>query len=233
MTEWSEADHALQLDFVNFLKRTEWHRSPASTVVDEQGGTSPLAALEQWQRVFTQGYAATDPVNPDPFGSGAVAMDWSGHWMARSHLEKKGDRLGAMPLPRIGDQPAAPCGSWCWGISAQSDNQEAAAEWLQWVTDPQTGVEPIVRANGAVPARRSAFAAFPAYQEYPYKLFREQLERFARPRPHTPFYSTLTQRFAAALRDIARGAHPAARLQQAETEVQKVIERRTGRPDES
>ena len=41
-----QADQALRMYFVNFLKRTEWHRRPASTVVDEQGRTSPLAALE-------------------------------------------------------------------------------------------------------------------------------------------------------------------------------------------
>src|SRR5687768_11166694 len=39
-----QADQALRIYFVNFLKRTEWHRRPASTVVDEQGVTSPLAA---------------------------------------------------------------------------------------------------------------------------------------------------------------------------------------------
>ena len=42
-----QADQALRIYFVNSLKRTEWHRRPASEVVDEQGNTSPLAALEQ------------------------------------------------------------------------------------------------------------------------------------------------------------------------------------------
>src|ERR1700710_3129444 len=42
-----QADQALRMYFVNFFKRTEWHRRPASTVVDEHGCPSPLAALEQ------------------------------------------------------------------------------------------------------------------------------------------------------------------------------------------
>ena len=42
-----QAEQALRIYFVNFLRRTDWHRRPASTVVDEQGRTSPLAALEQ------------------------------------------------------------------------------------------------------------------------------------------------------------------------------------------
>ncbi|AHF90908.1 ABC transporter substrate-binding protein [Opitutaceae bacterium TAV5] len=185
-----------------------------------------VRSLQGWQQLFTQNFAATDPVDPDPFGNGKVAMDWSGHWMARTHLERKGDRLGVMPLPRAGAKPAAPCGSWCWGISSHARDPELAALWLRRVTDPRHGVEPIVRANGAVPGRRSAFAAFPEYETPPYSLFRRQLETTARARPRTPFYATLTQRFAAALRDISRGADVAARLRQAEDEIQRVIDRR-------
>jgi ABC-type glycerol-3-phosphate transport system substrate-binding protein len=197
-------------------------------VTGELASASNLATLRAWQRLFTAGYAATDPVNPDPFGSGGVAMDWSGHWMARSHLEKKGAQLGVMPLPRVGAKSVAPCGSWCWGVTAQARDPELASRWIKWVTDVQHGIVPIVRANGAVPSRRSAFAAFPEYAEPPFRLFREQLERFARPRPRTPFYATLTQRFAGALRDIARGAPVETRLRQAEAEIQAVIDRRTG-----
>lgn len=225
----------------------EWYTYAFSPVIWSAGGrligddtvrgvlSTPenVRALRAWQKVFQRGFAATDPVNPNPFGNGRVAMDWSGHWMARAHVEKKGARLGAMPLPRLGARPVASCGSWCWGITAQSPDPELAALWLRWVTDARAGIEPIVRANGAVPARRSAFALFPEYDQPPYALFREQLEHFARPRPRTPFYATLTQRFAAALRDIARGADVAARLRVAEDEIESVIERRSAAPKTS
>lgn len=190
-----------------------------------------VQSLTAWQQLFSLGYAATDPVDPDPFGNGKVAMDWTGHWMAPSHVQRKGDRLGAMPLPRVGTESVAPCGSWCWGLSRESRHPELAILWLKWVTDLHHGVTPIVRANGAVPARRSAFALFPQYQETPYNVFRQQLEETARPRPRTPFYATVTQRFAAALRDIARGAPVEARLQSAEREIQRVIERRIPNPE--
>lgn len=53
-----QADQALRMYFVNFLKRTEWHRRPASTVVDEQGCTNLLAALEQLRtRLRTRHYS--------------------------------------------------------------------------------------------------------------------------------------------------------------------------------
>ena len=41
-----QAEQALRISFVNFLQRTDWHRRPGSTVVDEHGQTGPLAALE-------------------------------------------------------------------------------------------------------------------------------------------------------------------------------------------
>lgn len=185
-----------------------------------------VQALRSWQSLFVEGLAATDPIDPDPFGRGQVALDWSGHWLARSHEEAKGDRLGVMPLPVPGSIATAPCGSFCWAISATAKHPEIAAAWLRWVTGRDTGIIPFVRANGAVPARRSAFAAFPEYQRSPYRLFRWQVENIARPRPKTPYYATLTQSFAAALRDIARGAGVESRLRTAEDEIQRVIDRR-------
>ena len=77
-----------------------------------------------------------------------------------------------------------------------------------------------------MPARRSAFAHFPEYEQMPYALFRTQLETNARPRPRTPFYATLTRQFAAALRDISRGADVESRLRKAEETVQRVIDRK-------
>jgi multiple sugar transport system substrate-binding protein len=187
-----------------------------------------VAALRAWQGLFVRGFALADAMDPDPFGNGAAAMDWSGHWMARSHLRSKGAALGVMGLPRLGPRPVAACGSFCWALSSRAAQPERAVQWLRWVTDAVHGVAPLVRANGAVPARLSAFAAFPEYERLPYRLFREQLESFARPRPHTPFYATLTQKLAAAMRDIAHGADAGTRLRRAEDEVQGFIDRWRG-----
>jgi ABC-type glycerol-3-phosphate transport system substrate-binding protein len=252
--EWSEL-----LDVCERLKRSgiaplalhmnesadEWYTYAFSPVVWSGGGRligadgasvrgvlasrENVRSLTEWQLLFRRGYAQADPVDPDPFGGGRVAMDWSGHWMLRSHLTRKANRLGVMQLPRCGDVAAAPCGSWCWGISPHGEQQRLAAEWVRWVTSTEHGVVPLVRANAAVPARRSAFAAFPEYERFPHRLLRHQLERAAHPRPRTPFYATLTQHFAGALRDIARGADVAERLGLAEQQVARVIERRLGR----
>lgn len=187
-----------------------------------------VASISAWQLLFERGYAPSDPVDPDLFGNGKVAMDWSGHWMARQLVASRGPHLGVASLPRFGAQPVSPCGSYCWGMSPNAADPQLGARWLRWVTANDTGVGPLVAANGAVPARRSAFARFPEYERLPFSLFRDQLERRARPRPRTPFYATLTRELAAALRDISHGADVLGRLRRAEDETQAVIDRRRG-----
>jgi integrase len=55
----AQAEHALRIYFVNYLHRTDWHRTPASTVVDEQGRTHPLATLDLLrQRLRTRHYSS-------------------------------------------------------------------------------------------------------------------------------------------------------------------------------
>ena len=100
-----QADQALRIYFVNFLKRTDWHRRPVSTVVDEQGRTSPLAALEQlrtrlrtrhysyrtectyadWVRRFLD-YAAQQQGVPHPRVESEVVRDYLTHLAVRQRV---------------------------------------------------------------------------------------------------------------------------------------------------
>ncbi len=100
-----QADQALRIYFVNFLKRTGWHRRPASTVVDEHGKTSPLAALEplrmrvrtrhyssrtectyaDWVRRFLD-YAAQQQGVPHPRVESAVVRDYLTHLAVRQRV---------------------------------------------------------------------------------------------------------------------------------------------------
>lgn len=56
--QFRQAEQALRIHFVNFPERTDWHRRPASTVLDGQGRTSPLVAMEQLRlRIRTRHYS--------------------------------------------------------------------------------------------------------------------------------------------------------------------------------
>ena len=100
-----QADEPLRIYFVNFLKRTDWHRRPVNTVVDEQGTTSPLAALEQlrtrlrtrhysyrtectyadWVRRFLD-YAAQQQGVPHPRVESEVVRDYLTHLAVRQRV---------------------------------------------------------------------------------------------------------------------------------------------------
>lgn len=82
-----QADQALRIYFVNFLKRTEWHLRPASTTVDEQGNTSALAALEQLRtRLRTRHYS---------YRTECTYVDW-----VRRFLDYAAKQQG-VPQPRV------------------------------------------------------------------------------------------------------------------------------------
>jgi len=100
-----QADQALRIYFVNFLKRTEWHQRPASTVVDKQGSTSRLAALDllrtrlrtrhysyrtectyvDWVRRFLN-YAAQQQGTPQARVTPEVMRDYFAHLAVHRHV---------------------------------------------------------------------------------------------------------------------------------------------------
>lgn len=81
-----QAEQAVRIYFVNFLKRTDWRR-PTKTVVDEEGRTTPLAALEQLRvRLRTRHYS---------YRTECTYVDW-----ARRFLDYDAGLQGA-PRPRI------------------------------------------------------------------------------------------------------------------------------------
>lgn len=200
----------------------------AARVVGAMNGPAAIQAVRRWKNLFETGLAEPSSPNPNPFADGLAAFDWTGHWLLPTFEARSGLEFGVMPVPRMGDEPVAPSGSWCWGLSRTCGDVDAAWKVIKWFVHPEHGVKPIVEANGAVPARRSAFTFFPEYDRMPRRLFREQLEQIAQPRPRTAVYQSLSNEFAQALRDIALGAQVSKRLTEAAESVQRTLDRRRG-----
>lgn len=87
-----QAEQALRMYFINFLRRTDWNRRPQSEVVDEAGRTSPPAALEQLRlRLRTR----TTPIAPSPatpIGCVASSPTWRS---ARAHPTRVSTRTAS------------------------------------------------------------------------------------------------------------------------------------------
>ena len=86
----SQAEQALRIYFVNYLKRAEWHRKPASAVVDDQGRIDPVAALQQLrERVRTRHYS---------YRTECSYADWVRRFL--DYLAKRQDA----PRPRVASE---------------------------------------------------------------------------------------------------------------------------------
>lgn len=195
---------------------------------------SPQAveAMEWFQSLFEDGYVNVKPAGDDCFyGTKACALAFVGHWMWTPHKEGLGDDLILLPMPKFGEKAVTGMGSWCWGITSQSKNPEAAWKFLEYLIDPDQMLR-MTNANGAVPARKSALAKSELYGKGgPLNIFVQQLESgVALPRPITPAYPTITEAFAEAVQNIVTGADVKAELDKAVAKIDQDIEDNQGYP---
>ena len=100
-----QAEEALRIYFVNFLKRADWDRTAASAALDQQGRVNPLAALEElrrrlrtrhysyrtecsyadWVRRFL-GYLAERQRSPEPRVDSGAFRDYLTHLAVRQRV---------------------------------------------------------------------------------------------------------------------------------------------------
>lgn len=166
-------------------------------------GPPAIEALTEFQRLFKEGVVSATP-DPVAFEKGTVAFQIIGGWVIEGFKDFPDLSWTIMPLPYFKAR-VSPSGSYAWGLGAQGQRRDAAAELLRWLVGTDTGVVPIVQTNKLPPARKSAYPKLPFYAELPYAVYAEQLQTTARARPITPAYPVLTAKFAQAVNDITLG----------------------------
>ncbi|WP_073948652.1 ABC transporter substrate-binding protein [Streptomyces kebangsaanensis] len=216
---------------------TEWGTFGFSPILWSSGGAllkdgkaegaldSPKAVAAM--KTFQSWKTYVDPnTDGNAFAKGKVALSWVGHWMYPAYSEALGDDLVVLPLPDFGNGPKTGQGSWAWGIGAGSKNGKAAGTFLDYLLN-DTNVGAMTKANGAVPATRTALAKSELYKEGgPLQILADQLARpcgdsdidascVAVTRPVTAGYPTVTAKFNAALNSIYGGADPEEALRKA------------------
>lgn len=191
-----------------------------------------IEALAWFQELFEKGYANPQPAGDDDFyGRKITALSWVGHWMWQPHHDGLGDDLILLPMPKLGVKAATGTGSWCWGITSQSKHPDAAWKFLEYLMQPDQILR-MTNANGAVPARISAFEQSELYsEEGPLRIFVDQLQSdVGVARPMTPAYPTITSAFAQAIQNIVNGADVKAELDIAVRKIDQDIEDNQGYP---
>lgn len=160
-----------------------------------------------------------------------VALSWVGHWMYNPYEEALGEDLVVLPLPDFGVGTKSGQGSWAWGINPESTNPDGAAAFLDFlVTDDQ--VAAMTSANAAPPATSTALEDSELYgEDGPLAILAQQLDLtcgaegvldetcVAVPRPITPAYPVISQKFSEAFFGVYEGGDAQELLDQVAKEI--------------
>lgn len=182
-------------------------------------------AFGAWmQSIFERGYANPNPPGDTEFTNGEVALSWAGHWVYNQNKEALGDDVVLIPAPEFMGKQATGMGSWAWSMPASTEHPEAAWEFMEFILQPEEIVK-MTSANGAVPARESAFELTDVYSEGgELRIFVDQLQTIAVERPVTPAYPTITSAFQTAMDNIINGADVSQELNNAAETIDEEIE---------
>lgn len=196
--------------------------------LDGEGSVRAMTVLQEWVR---RGWIRPGTKDDGDFASGRAALAWVGHWIWRDAQRALGDDLLLLPMPRLGDRAVTGAGSWNFGIATNCRHPRVAARLLAHLMSPEEILR-VTRANGAVPATRSALARSAEYGPGgPLRLYVEQIERgIAVVRPQTPAYPVITSAFAEALNNIVAGADAKRELQRAARRIDEEIADNRGYP---
>ena len=132
-------------------------------------------------------------------------------------------KWGVTPMP-YAVTPIVHTGSITLGVTAKSTHKDEAAKFvLAMSTGPIA--EDLARNTHILPVMKSLYAKFPELGQYPYKIFADELAQWGEPRPPSPHFAQYDKVVSDALRDIAYGADPKTRLDQAVRTLQPILSR--------
>jgi multiple sugar transport system substrate-binding protein len=199
-------------------------RSDYRTVRGFLNGPRTVHAFTLLQRWFTEGYVDVNGAG-DAFEKGRSPISWIGHWLYDRYSKAFPEDIRIVPLPNFGEHTATDSGSWQWGITSNATDGDAVWRFLQFLLNPAEVLR-MTRANGAIPATRSATRISADFAPGgPKHLYIEQLEGgIARSRPQTPAYPALSAAFANAFSEaVLKGRPIAASLDDAARRVEREL----------
>lgn len=205
--------------------RTFYALSRNGTSVDGWLNTpEAVRAATFYQSLFSGPTAVTSKTGrPNAFIDGKACFDIFVGEQARNLKDAKVDfAWGNAPLPYI-KTPIVHTGALTVGVMAKTRHPEAAGRFVSAIsTAPQVGKynEEAIR----MPTLNSVYEDLPTFHKAPYDMEYEELNRWGRPRPVTTAFSQYNEIVAQALRDIAYGADPQQRLDQAVARLEPILE---------
>jgi multiple sugar transport system substrate-binding protein len=197
--------------------------------VNSPEGIAALEFMLELGKYSPPGYASfnADEVGAHLLqGTAAMSINWPA-WISSFTDPSKSKVIGKMEfttLPGAQKPGQAEIGNWLIAIPRDSQNTDAAVEFLLWATSTEQMKRSAQRGNP--PTRKSLFrdaelvAKNPAY---PAQL--RSLES-SRPRPRTPYWNEIENAFGIFLSKANSGElSPAEAMNQANAEIEKILQR--------
>ncbi|MFK4730484.1 sugar ABC transporter substrate-binding protein [Agromyces mediolanus] len=162
------------------------------------------------------------------FIDGNVAFFVGGPWDVGRFASDASFDWGVAPMPYFeGGEVATPTGSWSWGVNTASKNKDAAREFIEFAALDPAGALATTEATTIIPSNTEAAAKYlPGLEELGgahaagvADLITYEIEETAVPRPVSVGYVQFESAMNTAFADIRNGSDPAARLEQATTQI--------------
>ncbi|CAN7719324.1 MULTISPECIES: ABC transporter substrate-binding protein [Ensifer] len=227
-TEWITYAYGPLLESAgcDLIDRKAWK---ASGTLDSQACVKALTMMQTWVK---NGWVVPTSSGTNQFYAEGqpAALAMGGHWFYAEAAAAMKDNIVVMPLPKIGEKGVSPNGTWIWGISASSENPEAAGKFLSFLLKDKD-YRDYAKTQSAYPGLKSFAAESPLYAEGgPLAVAFEQASKTAVARPPHPAYPTITSAFMQAVDKIFNGGDAQEALTAAAKKIDQDIEDNAGYP---
>lgn len=176
-----------------------------------------------FQALFAKGLVDRREPDDDAFIKGRAALAYTGDWALAEFRKAAGADLLILPPPDLGRGVVIGGGSWEWAISRRCAHPDGAGAFIDFLLQDRQ-VAAASDATGNVPVTESGAAASrdfgPGGKS---RVFFDMMRRFARPRPATPAFSTISGAFTFAMRDIMNGKDVQDALDDAVDDIDQAI----------
>ncbi len=185
-------------------------------------GEQAVAWGEFFQSLFEEGLVDRNPSDDRGFEQGRVAMKY-GFLEPSAYPDEWEDDLVVMPVPDFGHGPVIGGGSWHTGITTACQAPEGAAEFLEFLLQPEE-IAAMAEGAGMIPASEAGAALTEDYREGGrWRFLYDYSEAHAQLRPETPAYPIISSVFERAARDIRDGGDVQAALDEAVDAIERNI----------
>lgn len=227
-TEWITYAYGPLLESAgcDLVDRKTW---TASGTLDSEACVKALTMMQTWVK---NGWVVPTSSGTNQFYAEGqpAALAMGGHWFYAEAAAAMKDNIVVMPLPKIGKKGVSPNGTWIWGISATSENPEAAGKFLSFLLKDKD-YRDYAKTQSAYPGLKSFAAESPLYAEGgPLAVAFEQASKTAVARPPHPAYPTITSAFMQAVDKIFNGGDAQEALTAAAKKIDQDIEDNAGYP---